>query len=81
MTANSTIPNWIPELEAKSVAELVAIREDITTRAKGKPADLPIEELEKLCAVFELLRRKHSGPPKSKSSAPAAKVDISTANF
>ena len=40
-----------------------------------------IEELEKLCAVFELLRRKHSGPPKSKSSTPTPKVDINSANF
>lgn len=72
--------NWIAELEGKTVPELVAIREEITTRAKGHPADLPIEELERLCAVFELLRRKHSGPPKSKSSA-TAKVDLGTANF
>jgi hypothetical protein len=52
-----------PAIDTMSQADLLARRAALVS--KGKAIELPTEELEELCAIFNRLRQHSSGPPSS----------------
>lgn len=66
------LPNTAEELEGKSYAELLEIREALVKKGNGKASDLGDTDLTLLVNCFALLRRRQSGPPGAKKSSTKA---------
>lgn len=69
------------DIEAMSPAELQMERDTIIRTAAGDFDALSIDDLRRLAAIYQVLRRKSAGPPKkakakgAKPSAPKVTLD------
>lgn len=63
------------DIERMSPAELQLARDDIVRSAAGNFDNLSVDDLRRLSAIYQVLRRKSAGPPKKarKAAAPGAK--------
>lgn len=67
------------DIETMSPSELNLVRDDIVRAAQGNFDALSIEDLRRLSAIYQVLRRKSVGPPKKarKTDAkPTTKVTL-----
>lgn len=62
-------------LENLSYAELLIKRSELIAKGNGSPSALSDEDLESICSVLALLRRKSSGPPKPKTKATPVAIE------
>lgn len=63
------------DIEAMTPAALQLERDDIVRAAAGNFDSLSVDNLRRLSAIYQVLRRKSAGPPKKaskKSAKPAA---------
>lgn len=61
------------DIEAMQPAELQQQRDDIVHSAAGNFDALSVDDLRRLSAIYQVLRRKSAGPPKKAKKAATAK--------
>lgn len=66
----------LKELEAMDQAQLMTRRAALI--AAGKPSELKDSDLQELCTIFDLLRRRSAGPPAATKGKKPALNTMST---